>query len=542
MADPLKSGATIGDKDPRVKLWLSATQVDLLELCERKYFFDRILKMRSPTSKAQQFGIDVENHIEADLKNGVTPPADEAGKVAVEMLKFLPARGTDRLDFQSEFRLKVELVPGNESKGLFGLLGKKDLRIKGEAVWDFKTTSDPKKWMKTPPMLIKDIQAQVYAYDELHLAPQEQQSVPLKWVYGKSKGKAAAFESPVTFGREQAAAGIRRAHSAALKILELKQPGVKIEDTKFATNACEAFGGCAHRAYCPARAKNLAQLLGFDTEEKKMGLKDRLKASLGLPETASAAVLTVESQAQRVDIAQIAQVQPAVIAEEILELTRIASAYGDSPAVSIQEPAIVTGDAACIACSGTGYSSRGGPCSPCHGTGYKGATGPDYEPELPSALPAQGVNPPDALLSPDDQPKPAVVDAQTETPVAKRTRKVKAEITPPKVEDTALCVGTIADGGFTLIVDGATVKGISGSLDYLVQRACKLGAEKAGVADYRLLDFGKGPAFVLLAFAELAAQTPIAAPLLTITARLPESQAVLGWLYDRAAVVVRGIA
>ncbi len=535
------------DNDPKVKLWVSPTQIDLVELCERKYFFDRVLKMRPPTTGSQQMGIDVENHIEAALVHGTEPPKDAAGAIARAMLELLPARGTPGLVFQSEFRRKLEIVPGNEAMGLVGVLGKKDLRLPGKKVWDFKTTKDPKKYMKSAADLIKDVQCQIYAWDEILFTGGALQTMPMEWVYGKTKGAARAFNSPVAFPYPKAVEGARRAQRAALRILDMKQPGVKAEDTKFNTGACDAFGGCSHRAYCPARAKNLAQLFGFEEtkqEEKKMGIKDKLKASLGIAGTAPA------------------QPDPTPVAPAVVQAAAVAQPAQPAPAAQPTgalgangKPIVVFGDAACSACGGTQWNLKGGPCKPCNATGYEDGVEPtpapvEVAPPAPaSAPPATGVNPPDASLSPDDQPK-TEAPAVEEKP--KRGRRTKAQIEAdeaasqreaaqadpvfPKVEQPA------TSGGLTLYVDCVPVKGSEVfSMDTFVQLAVKRAAEKAGVQDYRLVEYGKGPAFVLMAFAEIFASVNPKGSF-TINSRLPESAAVLGWLQDQATSVVKGVA
>lgn len=539
------------DDDPKVKLWVSPTQIDLVELCERKYFFDRVLKMRAPTTGSQQLGIDVENHIEAALVNGTEPPKDAAGAIAVKMLELLPPRGTPGLVFQSEFRRKAEIVPGNEAMGLVGILGKKDLRLPGKKVWDFKTTKDPKKYMKSAADLIKDIQCQIYAWDEILFTGGALQTMPMEWVYGKTKGAARAFNSPVAFPYPKAVEGARRAQRAALRILDMKQPGVKAEDTKFNTGACDAFGGCSHRAYCPARAKNLAQLFGFEStqqEEKKMGIKDKLKASLAIAGVAPGGSEPTVGDIKAGIIIADKQAQKAVLVTSSVQSTSTVGANGKT--------IIIFGDLACEACQGTQWNFKGGPCRACNATGYEGGVEPDAVGQIAvsatviNAPLATGVNPPDALLSPDDQPK-------SETSIEerpKKTRRTKAQVAAddlvnlvntvaqvdsvyPKVEQTPAVASAL-----TLYVDCVPVKGSEVfSMDTFVQLAVKRAAEKAGVADYRLVEYGKGPAFVLMAFAEIfAAVNPKGS--FTINSKLPESAAVLGWLQDQAVSVVKGVA
>ncbi len=574
--------ATRGDNDPSVVLWLSPTQIDLLELCERKYFFDRILKMRAATASYQQFGVDVENHIEAALKNGVATPGDQAGRVAKAMLEHLPAPGTPGMEFQKEMRLRFRLDERNAA-AFFGIVGKKDLVIPGKVI-DFKTTKDPKKYMKTAPMLLKDIQAQTYALDEM--LTRHAVEMPLLWVYGQSKGAAKAFASPATMPHATAAQAITRGRAAALRILDLKKPGVKAEDTKFNTGACDAFGGCSHRAYCPARAKNLAQLFGFEkTEEAKMGIRDKLQASLGQPAglpppaqgspvTDPATVAAIEREKANLakhQAEKAAAAPPNAAAQVVAQITgmRVDNNLQQvaTPAVgSNGKPILFVGDAACEACEGTGWNKKGGPCKFCGGSGEAS----EAAAIAASAPPAVGINPPDALPSPDDAPTP--VQEAAPPAATKRTRRTKAEMDAAKASpvvaeaqqvgdliaphtetgmtfaEAVRAVGLMTPNelvkpatGLTLYVDCFPTKGgPAQSMDAMVQAAVVRAAKKAGVDDYRLVEYGKGPAFVTLAMAEIFQEVqPIG--VFTINSRLPESGAVLGWLIDQASVVVKGV-
>ncbi len=464
--------------EPSIKI--SPTQIELWERCERNWFYDRVLKLRVyQPSKSQAIGIDVENRIQAAHEKKQDPGNDKNGKIAQAMLELLPAFGTAGLLFQQDMSFPVPIGDGTRTALV---VGKKDLVISGVEVHDFKTTKSINKWAKTPAQLLVDIQPQTYALDEYFkhgLDP-----IPLQWTYGQTEGTTRAHPVRVSMPAEVAHKAFDRAVAAATRMLELKENVPQAHETKPNTQACDAYGGCPHRAYCPARVSKLSDYLPKGND---VSLKDKLKASLGLT---TAEVLPVEASP-----AQVATLGAVKAAE--LEKTN----------------------------------------------------------EAFSAALAVGVNPPDALPSPDDQPKPVEVAPPPETAeFGKRKRRTKAEMeavraTEALVETVNAPAGKPIEPGEVvprdvkalLVIDGLAVKGIGTPLEPLLRQAAIGAAKRAGVEDYRLVDFGKGPAFVLMAFAEIwAAKQPTG--LLTVSSRSPEAQAVLPWLIDRVDLVVRGVA
>ena len=79
--------------------------------CQRKWAFDKIEGLRSPSTPKQAFGTKVHKQIENWLKDGKLPDDSEAGKCAAQGIKpgFLP---TPQPGLMLEHKIEVEIEPG----------------------------------------------------------------------------------------------------------------------------------------------------------------------------------------------------------------------------------------------------------------------------------------------------------------------------------------------------------------------------------------------------------------------------------------------
>jgi hypothetical protein len=317
----------------------------------------------------------------------------------------------------------------------------------GKHVWDYKTTSDIYKWAKSKKELNENIQAELYGYDELQGS--EAKSIPMTWVYGQTKGSIIALPVPIDMSLAQATKGYNRAKRAALRIIDLKQPGVRVEDTTFDKRACTMYRGCPHRSYCPAVAKSVSQLFAEDD----MGLMDKLNASLKKEQT--------ETPTTPVTVA---------------------------PEVAIEQPQ---------------------------------------------------VNPPDMAESPLELPAKKTRAKKTKEQPTDNTQPIAEEPVQSVTGVVAVAEATAAEksSGFMLLINAICQGSIS--LAPLIQQAAKQAADKAGVADYRLVEYGKGPALVVLQFAELFA--PVTGGVYSLDTRTAEGSVVSGYLQSLASVTIHGI-
>lgn len=176
--------------------------------------------------------------------------------------------------------------------------------------------------------------------------------------------------------------------------------------------------------------------------------------------------------------------------------------------------------------------------------------------DTPSPENDMPINPPESALPPPSAPSPAAV--AEEKPKAKRGRKAKEE-TPAASPDPAVTCSdekaqAAADAGVkaceptakpneggstfgTLYVDCIPIGRAAKTLASYIEKAQEGVAKESGVADYRLVDYGKGaPLLVKYVLEQIDGSTD-----LMLDTRSPEGAVLLEPLIARAAFVVRGL-
>src|SRR5262245_21417443 len=80
--------------DPELESWVSATQIETFEDCNRKWAFRWIEYIRPPPDKAKQFGLDTHGFVERWLKFAEVPVPrdkdDRPAKLAQQLVPLLP--------------------------------------------------------------------------------------------------------------------------------------------------------------------------------------------------------------------------------------------------------------------------------------------------------------------------------------------------------------------------------------------------------------------------------------------------------------------
>ena len=165
---------------------LSATQIDIFQLCPRKWDWQYVKKIPLPPNRSQALGSRVHEILESYNRDGTVPDRNETfqfetddriffpGRVALLALPRLPKPGTGKVE--GEFIIKAKAAD---------YLGYIDLETEDRII-DFKTTSDPKRWAKTPETLQHDPQAIIYAMKKL--LDSKVNRVILEWLYLKTSG------------------------------------------------------------------------------------------------------------------------------------------------------------------------------------------------------------------------------------------------------------------------------------------------------------------------------------------------------------------
>jgi hypothetical protein len=250
---------------------LSATQISLGNECLRKYALRYIAGIKQPESEAQALGKAVEDRLAAYLTEG-TPvaPTDPAGKIAAPALVHLPPPKVPGLVLQQEFFI---------SNDRFGFLGFKDCRLPSShvlpplaklepgtpAVVDFKTTKHF-KYRKSKEKLRTDVQANLYAFDELVTYP-ELDYVDLYWLTmgTTDPDKPIADFAHYRAHKDDVAEQFAKIEATGEKLYQIRigAPKDADETARLAyamsvepnPNQCKAFGGCPHQPLCNLHPK-----------------------------------------------------------------------------------------------------------------------------------------------------------------------------------------------------------------------------------------------------------------------------------------------
>jgi len=139
-----------------IPLFVSASQVDLFDTCQRKWYLAKVLKLPMPTTESQAKGIAVHKEIEVFYNTGELPHSE----AAKEALKVLPQRSNVLL---VEHKFNMPTYKGGPTwTGVIDLVDPYPLYPKPPIVIDHKTTKDL-RWAKTPKEMKEGIQLSSYA-------------------------------------------------------------------------------------------------------------------------------------------------------------------------------------------------------------------------------------------------------------------------------------------------------------------------------------------------------------------------------------------
>lgn len=484
---------------------MSPTNVSTWDECKRKWGFRYIARIYGPAGKGAELGTDAHDQLENYLRHA--KPLDfthPSGAILQVGLHLFPEPKTRGMTAETEFRFTSPHTG-------FKYMGKRDvllapgipqpqLGFDGSAaiVEDLKTTKSIADYAKDSLVLRHDPQAVMYALDAMTLF--HTNVADLAWIYVQTQGARRAH--PVTLRMhdyearevfEAIESEVRKMHVVLADAPERDGPrdvAVKFINDVLPPNesACRNFGGCPHQSICNrSQAKKV---------HARMGLLSKPAASTSVAATAPATTAT--------------------------------TAPSSPPAPNVM-----------------GCSDRDVPAAT----------------QIPAALLADpkgdepvDINPPEQHIpvTRTDAPKdsaPAPVSTTTEER-PKRHRRTKAEMEAARAADASAAQPTLpgvavppecmpARDGWTLFVDCMPTKGadrVSYAADVMYLAHEKV-EEIAGVPDYRLIDFGKGAAHFVAAFADVFDGSRD----LVLDTRTPEGAVLLESLSARAAFVVRGL-
>lgn len=261
-----------------ITIAISPSQIATWDLCQRKWAFVYIGKIRPPSNKSAALGDETHGVLEAYVRDGVplpmTPSADGSptpGEIATQAVPHLPATV---VAVEADFRIAVtpggtvigdgdveraeatcrywrQDDPGTWPDGsplvVVALNGRIDLIGAGPVVIDYKTSGDPGRYAKSAEDLLTDPAAIAYAA-AVELGTDSEGPTDLEWLYLRTKrplGRAMPVRQRVE-GRRS----LPLLAPSLAGIVNARLHWTTPEDAPGNVQACGAFGGCYFRDRC----------------------------------------------------------------------------------------------------------------------------------------------------------------------------------------------------------------------------------------------------------------------------------------------------
>lgn len=221
---------------------VSASQIKTFKDCQRKWYYQKIVGLPSPSTQATEKGKELHRIIEDYLKDQIEIPNSELGNLAKKGIPFLPEPSCS---LSIEIAVHEHLPIRNLSVPLVGYI---DILERGDGyvrILDHKTTSS-KKYMKTALELSFDIQMLVYAKAVFENIAVD--SVELVHVYYGTKAPFWADRVSVQVSREQCEIAFE---DISKTIDKMKENATKdIKEIPRNLESCAKFGGCPYHDTC----------------------------------------------------------------------------------------------------------------------------------------------------------------------------------------------------------------------------------------------------------------------------------------------------
>ena len=473
----------------------SPSQFKTARACERRWYLEKVEGFGSPPTRATALGSEVHAILEAYQRGSAPPPDNEAGRVAAPVVPLLPAR--DSVVLIEEERTFILQQSGA------GVLCRIDFATRNPAghvePWDFKTTSSP-KYAATTETLATDLQMACYAHA---LSPAA--DVRVRHLVTLTRGKPRAWEVSAPSRLDSRAEIIHSLDVLAERLIALRTDGRR-DAARKNTDACNDYGGCPHRGRCfgsgsePGKGDRMATML-----EKMRAMKE---AAAGKPPAPEAPAVPVPPDKTKSDHRD----------------AEFASAAAEAPPVPAAPVSITPPDMPGPATPPLEPRKRGRPVGSKNKPkgGELDFPGPSLAPAAIESI-AAGV--PDFVG--DWEVVTQVVPAAPPIPsfTASDAAAIAAPAPPPPV-------------GITLLVDCLAPRGmVAQDLGPYVAAACLEVAGAAEVADYRLIDYGKGAGYL----AAVIRAAPPAPGIYSISSRGPAAGVAVEVLEALADVVIRGV-
>jgi len=262
--------------------------------CQRKWGWQYLDGIRPPQAASAQVGERVHKILEDWLQHGVVPNPEETlllgekvyhpGKIAESGLHLLPSPGP-HLTIEQAFKHGIWT-------GRIDLAYMSDVPV----ISDHKTSTDPKAWGKSEEDLRSDVQALVYA--SAALAATGAQEVDLIWNYFQTRPPFKPRQSKVRLNVLEVAAAMEpwEALGQEVETFRAKKGQISALDMPPNPHACQKFGGCAFKNNCNLSPEE--QIKGFLVQPQTMAEKmAAMKAGKANGQTVNAATLNAQQSA-----------------------------------------------------------------------------------------------------------------------------------------------------------------------------------------------------------------------------------------------------
>lgn len=263
---------------------ISPSQIATWNTCPRKWGWDKLEGVPSPTSPQAEFGTGVHSLAEAWFRDLALPLGEEReAKVARALIQKYPApQGMYNMYTERYFTFEHPSVEGVVFHGYIDL----EFRcyaFPGEVVVsDHKTTGDL-VWAKTSADLLEDPQSIIYA-NSVYLRPEHDGLVRCRWTYVQTTGHHTTRVAEVLWQRDEAAEAFEK-HIVPVARLIRAAHGMRALDLPPDVSACDRFGGCPYRENCNITpTQRLRSMMEAQSLKEKLQQRAAKKDIINAPE------------------------------------------------------------------------------------------------------------------------------------------------------------------------------------------------------------------------------------------------------------------
>jgi hypothetical protein len=562
---------------------VSPSQVSVYADCQRKWGWQYLNGLRPPQAASAQVGERVHKILEDWLQHGVAPDPEETlvlgekvyhpGKIAESGLHLLPTPGP-HLTIEQAFH-----------SGIW--TGRIDLAYMADVpvISDHKTSTDPKSWGKSEEDLRTDVQALVYASAALKATGA--QEVDLIWNYFQTRPPFKPRQSKVRLNVLEVTQAMEpwEALGQEVEALRAKKGQLTALDMPPNPHACQKFGGCAFKNNCNLSPEE--QIKGFLVQPQTMAEKmAAMKAGKANGQTVNAATINAQQSAPAAPPLPAFLAAPA--APPVPPAPQRDATPEDVPAIKALfmqgktevEMVLATNVhlehvSAVLARYSVEWSREQN----------AGRVNPPEEPKTllaePAAIPVVALEEDaDQFTSMDKAALVAFIaehklavdagrrqektirelvrvawkDAQTAAslgeapvpvappaiPAAPPAIPVAPPVAPPAIPEAPVVPPVVSAAGFTLMIDCLPLSTSRRVLHArsVAREAIEYVQKQTGTADYRLVDYGKGPALLTVTLTEFLRKSPVEAGAIVVASKAQDKDLLEAFTRMASEIVV----